>query len=356
MNVIPVILAGGQGSRFWPLSREKHPKQFLSISPTGETLIQATARRARTAFPSSKLVVITNLAHRDLVKSNLPDATLVVEPIAKNTAAAIGLAAITLSLEDPEAIMLILPSDHNIQNLDNLVDSWKIAADLAEAEDKLVTLGINPEYPHTGYGYIKSGLPIRENSFELDRFYEKPSLERAIQYCESGQYCWNAGMFVWKVSVILNEIKVHMPDLYSALEKIKLELESTKDEFQILGRITKEFNTLESISIDFGILEHSKNCAVVKANDIGWSDVGSWDVWADHFPKDKAFNTIQGNGFLSETSNCMIKSDKFFAAIGVDNLIVVDTEDGLLICHKDKTQDVKKVVEYLKKIGKKELL
>ena len=358
MKVFPIILAGGQGSRFWPLSREKHPKQFLSISPSGETLIQATARRAEKAFPYHNPTVVTNQLHQYLVETNLPNASIIIEPIARNTAAAIGLAAVSVMLEEPEGVMLVLPSDHHIKDLSRLFKAWGTAASLAFHENKLVTVGISPESPHTGYGYIKRGLPIPgyADSFELERFYEKPNLERATQYCNSGDYSWNAGMFVWKASTILQEIKQFMPKLHQALLNIEVELRTTKDPHQILGRISKEFTPLESISIDFGVLEHSKNCAVVRANDIGWSDVGSWDVWAEHFPKDTALNTVQGDGLILDSSGCMIKVDKFFAVLGVKDLIVVDTPDGLLICNKNNSQDVKKVVEFLKRAGKNELV
>jgi len=358
MQVFPIILAGGQGSRFWPLSRERHPKQFLSISPSGETLIQATARRVEAAFPNSTLLVVTNEHHKDLVLRDLPDSKIITEPITKNTAAAIGLAAINIKRQDPNGIMLILPADHNIKNLTSLISSWKVACDLAFNENKLVTLGIKPEYPHTGYGYIKRGLPISgySGSFELDRFYEKPNLDRATEYCNSGAFSWNAGMFVWKAGVILQEIKTYMPKLYEALLKIEEELNTTTDEYQILGRISKEFGTLDSISIDFGVMEHSTQCVIVAAEDIGWSDVGSWDVWAEHLSKDENNNAVQGSGLLRDTENCMIYSNKFFATIGVSNLIIIDTPDGLLVCDKNRAQEVKNVVEYLKKIKRGDLV
>ena len=352
-NFHVVILAGGQGSRFWPVSRLKKPKQFLSIASNGESLIQATARRVKKISDKDRLWIITNSLHKELIEKSVSDAQVVCEPIGRNTAASIGLAAVYLQKIDPKAVMLVLPADHAVSNEDLMVDTVILAMNAAAEKDVLVTIGIKPKSPHTGYGYIKSADKISDNVYKVARFFEKPNLERATKYVESGDFYWNSGMFAWSVESILSSIKTYLPAMHEELLKIQAAI-GTDKEHAVLEEI---FPTLESISVDFAILEHAKNCLVIEAPDFGWNDVGSWDAWAEHFAKDDNGNLLHGDVMVIDSKNCVVHSEKRMAAvIGADNLIVIDAGDALLVCPREHVQDVRKVVEELKKLGRKELI
>ncbi|NLF24791.1 MAG: NTP transferase domain-containing protein [Deltaproteobacteria bacterium] len=348
-----VILAGGQGARFWPVSRKQHPKQFLSINPSGESLIQVTLRRTLPLASSEDALIVTNVAHRDLVEKHLPGVRLICEPFARNTAAAIGLAALYIRRESPGAVMIVLPADHAVKDEERLRSTYRAAIKVALERDALVTLGIKPESAHTGYGYIKRGEPLDGEAYEVEGFYEKPSLERAQSYFRSPDFFWNSGMFIWRAEVILAAIAKHMPSLHQGLARIEAAL-GTPDE---QGEIAEVFSSLESTSIDFGVLEHAQNCVVIACEPFGWSDIGSWDVWAEHFPADQAGNTVLGEGLLIDAHGCVVHSEhKLTAVLGVDNLMVIETEDALLVCPRDQAQEVKKIVEMLKAKGREDLI
>ena len=351
-SVTVAILAGGQGTRFWPISRKDRPKQFLSICTSGESLISATAKRATPLCGKENLFVVTNDLHSKHVAEHVPDAQIICEPIARNTAASIGFAAIHILKKDPGGVMIALPADHAVKDEDKLREVLNEAVEVAKAHDYLVTVGIQPLYPHTGYGYIRRGVQLVGNSYRVHRFYEKPNLERAEDYCEAGDYYWNSGMFVWRAEVIINSIKQYLPDLYQGLMKINDALGSPDEQ-----QVTKEvFSGLDPISIDFGILEHANNCAVVVAKDFGWNDVGSWDAWADHFSTDSDGNLIHGEALTIDSRHCVIHSEhKLTAVVGAEDIIVIDSGDALLVCPRSKVQDVKKVVDELRSQGKDEL-
>lgn len=352
-KIFAVILAGGQGTRFWPVSRMKRPKQFLSISDDGESLIQATARRVRPLVGEASTFIVTNKLHEPLIRQHVPDAVVVSEPIGRNTAASIGLAAIYVDAHCSDAVCVVLPADHAIGNDELLCQALKRASDVARTQDLLVTIGVRPLSPHTGYGYIKRGNSIDRNAFRVDRFFEKPSLERAEQYLEAGNYYWNSGMFVWRTSTILSAIKDFLPDLHKGLMEIRDAI-GTPQEQLVLDRV---FPTLESISIDFGVLEHARNCAVIDAEPFGWNDVGSWDAWAEHFERDSDSNLLRGDVLAIESKNCVVQSEhKFTAILGVENLVVIDSGDALLICPSSEVQEVRKIVEALKQKRRTELL
>lgn len=352
-NYQVVILAGGQGSRFWPVSRQKRPKQFLSISDCGESLIQATARRIRPVCAQDRLWIITNTLHKKLIEESVSNAKLVCEPIGRNTAASIGLAAIYLQKANPKSVMLVLPADHAVANEEKFLATVYKALEVAEREPALVTIGIPPANPNTGYGYIKRGQERGEKVFSVTRFFEKPNLERATKYLESGDFFWNSGMFAWSVDSILSAIQQYLPEMHQTLLKIQQSI-GTERESAVLSEL---FPTLESISIDFGILEHAKNCLVVQAEEFGWNDVGSWDAWAEHFDKDGQGNLLHGDVMVIDSHNCVVHSEKRLTAIiGADNLIVIDAGDALLVCPRENVQDVRKVVEELKKQGRKDLI
>lgn len=352
-KIFAVVLAGGQGTRFWPVSRMKRPKQFLSISDDGESLIQATARRIRPIVGDDSIYIVTNSLHVPLVREHVPDATVIAEPVGRNTAASIGLAAMFIDAACPDAVCVILPADHAITDSTRLCQALVQAAEVARAHDMLVTIGVRPTYPHTGYGYIKRGAALSGAAFRVDRFFEKPSLERAEQYLEAGNYYWNSGMFVWRTTTILAAIKNFIPDLYSGLEEIRGAI-GTADEAKVLEEV---FPRLEAVSIDFGVLEHARNCAVIDAEPFGWNDVGSWDAWAEHFERDHDANLLRGDVIALESKNCVVHSEhKFTAILGVENLVVIDSGDALLICPSSEVQEVRKIVDVLRQKGRNELL
>ena len=352
-NVTVVILAGGQGARFWPISRMQRPKQFLSISANGESLIQATARRIVGLVGQENVLIVTNKLHEALIREHVPYATVMCEPVGRNTAASIGLAALHVRRHQPKGVMVVLPADHAVREEGNLLKTLDEACALAAAEDLLVTIGVTPSYPHTGYGYIKRSAALKGNGYLVGRFYEKPNLERARKYCESGDFYWNSGMFAWRADVILEAIEEEMPELFAGLMKIEAVLGTPAE-----GPVTAEvFEKLEAVSIDFGVLEHARNCAVIAALDFGWNDVGSWDAWAEHFEADELGNLVRGDALLIDSTNCLVHSEnRLTAVLGGDNLIIIDAGDALLICPRDRVQDVRRIVDELKERGRKDLV
>lgn len=352
MSVRSVILAGGQGARFWPISRRTRPKQFLSINASGESLIQATARRIEPLAGKQNLLVVTGDQLIDLVREHVPNARIIGEPIARNTAASIGLAAAVVAKEDPKAVVACFPADHAVTDEPKLLAVLREAVTLAQAHDVLVTIGIRPSFPHTGYGYMKRGAAISGNGYAVSRFYEKPNLERAKRYFESGEFFWNSGMFVWRAEVILAAIKEFMPQLHAGLMRIQDAL-GTPKESEVMREV---FNDLESISIDFGVLEHARNCALLAAEPFGWNDVGSWDAWAENFEKDQMNNLLHGDVIVIDSKDCVVHSQKrLTAVIGAQDLVIIDSGDAVLVCPRSHVQDVRKIVDELKRRGRDNL-
>lgn len=353
METKVVIMAGGQGTRFWPKSRMRAPKQFLSFDEGGESLIQATARRVLPIVSSSDIWVVTNELHKGLVEKHLPSSKILAEPVARNTAASIGLAAIHLRRFSPQSVMLVLPADHVVQDENRFREVLGRAVELASSADLLVTIGIQATSPHTGYGYIKRGELIRQGAYTVSRFYEKPNLERAKEYCGSGQFYWNGGMFAWKPEVVLASIKEYMPRLYDGLSEIEATIGTSK-EAETMRRV---FESMESTSIDLGVLERARNCAVVSAEEFGWNDVGAWDAWADYFAKDPQGNRAAGDVLIMDSHDCVARSEgRLIALLGVEDLVVIDSGDALLVCPRNRVQDVKMIVEELKRRGRVELI
>ena len=351
-NVHLVVLAGGSGTRFWPISRMNKPKQFLSILDNGESLIQSTVRRSKDLSYDGKAWIVTNNLQKSLTLEHIPEAKIICEPAPKNTAAAIGFAALHIKISDPDGVMIVLSADHAVKDEEKLRSVLRKGIEYAQKEDVLVTVGVQPTYPNTGYGYIKTGELLSGDVYTISRFFEKPSLERAKTYFESGDYLWNSGMFIWKVSAILKSIEKYMPDLYEGLLKIEKFLKEDD-----INGIEEVFKSIEPISIDFGVLEHARNCVVVRSENFGWNDVGSWDAWAEHFEKDAEGNLLEGEAILLKSTNNIVHSQKKLTALlGVDNLIVIDSEDALLVCSREYVQDVKDVVKELNKRGKKQLI
>ncbi len=353
-----VILAGGGGTRLWPLSRTQFPKQFLSLLGD-QTLLQQTVSRLETIVTPQCVWIVTGKDYQFLVQSQLAAlpsmrteaAQVLTEPLARNTAAAIGLAAMHIQRRDPAAVMIILPADHWIERRDAFVSLLQEAATLAE-RDFLVTLGIVPDRPETGYGYIKRGpafaqQPGQTTAYQVERFVEKPSLPVAQEYVSSGLYYWNAGIFLWRAATILQEIATHMPALHAGLMEIARSLDKKNTE----DALAAIYQRLESISIDYGVLEKAARLVVVPA-DIGWSDLGEWTTIHRLSLHDARGNTVTGNVINLENDNSFIYSSRRpVAAIGLKNMVVVDTDDALLVCAQDRVQEVKTVVQHLQTQG-----
>lgn len=356
-NALIVVLAGGHGSRFWPLSRSRMPKQFLSIGEDGESLIQATVRRVEPLVGRDNIRVVANEALKPLIHQHVPGVELIIEPEAKNTAACIGLAAIVSRVESAggDPVMVILPADHTVKDDEKLRRTLSEGIAQAAQDDVLVTVGIPPTHPHTGYGYIKRGEHITDRTYRVDRFYEKPNLQRAQRYLEESKYSWNSGMFMWRASVILEAFKEHLPTMYEGLMSIEAELLKGPNNCES-SRVAALFSKFESISIDFGILEHVKNCLVIDAEPFGWNDVGSWDQWAENFAVDGDGNLVNGDAVVIDSTTCVVRAhDRFIAAVGLKDVVVIDSGDALLVVAREHVQDVRKVVAELKKRGRTEL-
>ncbi len=353
-NLYSVIMAGGAGTRFWPLSREKMPKQLLQIGGA-DTLIRETVDRVLPLVPVDDIFIVTNPSLADTIAHQLStkfsrswDANVILEPEAKNTAPALGLAALHLERLNPEAVMIVLAADHSIRKPGDFLNVLRKAADAARL-GYLVTLGIKPNRPETGYGYIKAGERCREEGIEgvckVEAFVEKPDAETARGYLERGGYYWNSGMFVWKVSALLDEIEKRHPALHKGLVEIRKNI-GTEKESESVKRV---FQELESISIDYAVMEKTDRAAIIPA-DIGWSDVGSWTALDEVSARDAAGNVVTGNVIDIGSRDSIIYAEKrLVATIGLKDTVVVDTPDATLVCSKERAQDVKKIVEELKK-------
>ncbi len=349
-----VIMAGGVGSRFWPRSRERNPKQFLEILSAG-TLLENTIQRIEPLVERINTFIVTNkVQYESVVKlvPFIPKENILVEPFGRNTAPCIGLAASWIWRIDPHALMIVLPSDHLVRDMTEFARVMKTALRVAEEKEALVTIGITPSHPETGYGYIQvedeehDRNPYRtEGVHHVKTFAEKPNLETAERFLQSGDFVWNSGMFVWKVSTILKEIEVHLPDLHEQLQAVQ----------QTIGTpaykqtVEQAYGLTRNISIDYGVMEKAGNVYVVKG-DFGWSDVGSWDEVVRLAEKDGEGNAIKGKVILRDSSrNYVDAGNKLVATIGVSDLIIIATDDAVLVCKKGRSQEVKEVVDFIRR-------
>jgi len=348
-KIIPVILSGGAGSRLWPVSREQNPKPFIRLS-NGQSLLQGAYVRAAQLAGSNGVITVTNsgFLHRTQeefgeLKGADSFVTYILEPFGRNTAPAIAAAALqALSDHGPDAVLLVLAADHLITKTEEFENAVKKAVELAHTE-KLVTFGIEPHAPETGYGYIEA----EEN--KVIRFVEKPSRELAQSYLESGKFLWNSGIFCFKATTLLKEMSLHCPEILSGVQKCITNAKITKSELchQILID-GDDFKTVPDISIDYAVMEKSKHVAVVQCN-IGWSDVGSWLSLTEYQNADSNGNQINGDVVLHNTHNCIIQSpDRLIATAGIENLIIIDTPDALLVANKANAKDVKHIYSQLK--------
>lgn len=356
--LIPVIICGGAGSRLWPVSREAHPKPFMSL-PDGQNLLQKTLLRAMALDGVTEVMTVTNrelyFKTDDEYRKLKPKASClsyVLEPFGRNTAAAVISAAFQLQqTHGPDAVMLVLPADHLIQRTDAFADAVVRAAGLA-SQGWLVTFGIQPQYPETGFGYIESDNKALSGGLQVKRFVEKPSQEKAEEYLAAGNYYWNSGMFCFRVGTLINEMKTHAPAVHDAVaEAIGGSRLTEGQAHRCLTLDEQLFGNVPDISIDYALMERSDKVATVPC-DLGWSDIGSWNALSELTAEDDEGNRCEGEVLVHEAHNNYVHSPERLAAlVGVQNLIVVDTPDALLIAHKEHTQDVKQIVAQLKKSG-----
>ncbi len=342
-----VILAGGSGTRLWPLSTPSFPKQFLPL-PNGKSMIQESLARVEGLISPGQTWVVTGHSMVQLVQEHLPSipvSQILGEPVGRSTAAAIGWAAATITRRDPQAIMMVLTADHVITKIDVFNQSLRLAARLAR-QGYLVTLGIKPTGPETGYGYIRYAAPLSEGfdhqAFDGERFVEKPDVAMAQAYLQDGHYVWNSGMFVWKVETILAELQKHLPELARRIDTIAESMGTARER----ATLDELWPTLQTISIDYGVMEKANKVAVIPV-DIGWNDVGNWEQYASLFPADEHEVRYVGHheGLGSRNVFVYNNTNRQVFTIGLEDIVVVEMEDKTVICHKDEVQRVKELAE-----------
>ncbi len=342
-----VILAGGSGTRLWPLSTPSFPKQFLPL-PNGRSMIQESLARVLPLVAPEHCWVVTGRSMAELVHEHLPSVPqshILGEPVGRNTSAAIGWAAATIAREDPQAIMAVVTADHVIRNVDAFNQALRLAAQLA-VQDYLVTLGIQPTAPETGYGYIRYATEVTDgfdhHAYRAERFVEKPNLATAQSYLQDGQYVWNSGMFIWKVETILAELRQHLPELMRKIETM-VDAMGTPQERSTFDEL---WPALQTISIDYGVLEKTKSLVVIPVN-IDWNDVGNWEQYASLFDADEMGVRAVGSHVGLGSRNIFIynNTQRQVFTIGLEDVIVVEMEDKTLICHRDAVQRVKELAE-----------
>jgi len=353
--LIPLILSGGSGTRLWPVSRKNLPKQFLALAGKG-TLFQQTIARTRQLPEVAAPIVVASEDHRflaadQLLEAGVDHASIVLEPLARNTAPAIALGALQALQRDPEAILLVLPADHLIGDTAAFVDAVRQALPLAQ-QDWLVTFGIRPDRPETGFGYIRRAEAIDAQGYRVGQFVEKPDLPTAESYLADGGYDWNSGMFLFKASRYLDELAQHAPGMLSAVREAHAKATVDLD----FVRIDRDaFAKVPDDSIDYAVMEKTRRAAVIPVS-CAWSDIGSWSALWLTGDKDADGNLREGDTMTVDTRNCLLRSHDrhLLATVGVDDLIVVTTPDATLVAHRDAAQDVKKIVEQLKAAGRSE--
>jgi len=351
-----VIMAGGSGTRFWPRSRESRPKQLLNITGD-EILLRKTVELIKPIIPISRTKIVTTLSQADAVKAivpHLPDENIISEPFGRNTAPAIGISALFVERDNPDAVMAVLPSDHHIEDKERFHQTIMAGAYQASQGDSLVTIGIPPLGPETGYGYIEADeLLDKGNSlYSVKSFHEKPDINTATRFIDQGNFFWNSGIFIARASTMLREIAEYLPHNHRCLMKI----ESCLGKDEESGVITEAYKEMEAISIDYGVIEKTKNALMV-AGDFGWNDVGSWPSAAQYWPMDSDENAFIGEVINLDSSQCIVYSPKKpVALLGVKDLIIVEENDALLVCKRGRSQDVRKLVEILRSQGRDKIL
>ena len=349
--VYSVIMAGGIGSRFWPRSREASPKQFLNVFEEA-TLLQNTCSRMEPLVPVERTFVVTHERYVDLTRSQLPELPgrhVLAEPISRNTAPCIAYAAVRLLAIDKDAIMIALPADHLVQNVPAFHRVLRVAIEAARQSNALVTIGIKPTHPETGYGYVqfedtpeRTGQKLR--AYPVRTFAEKPNIATAKRFLDSGDFLWNSGIFVWRAATILDQMQQHLPKAYEAFMGISPSLD-TPDE---AAAVTAAYQKSPRISIDYGVMEKADSVFVVPAS-FGWSDIGDWRAVYDLSKKDRHGNVLRGPAVVHNSIRCHVRaSSRLIVCVGMHDVIVVDTEDAVLVCHRESAQQVRNVVDYMR--------
>lgn len=335
-----VIMAGGSGERFWPQSRQSRPKQFLKLAGD-QSLIRQTAERLLPIIPWERIIVVAGQDQADLVKKELPELKhLLLEPMGKNTAPCLAFAGAYLNKKDPDALMIVLPADHYIEKTDLFLELLRMCCQEAAQDNSFITIGIHPEYPETGYGYIKFKEKESNAIKPVDKFVEKPDLATAEKYIQEGCYLWNSGMFVWKNTTLLDGLQKWIPALFDEMMKI--------NEFKPSHELTQIYQKTEKISIDYGLLEKAQNIFVAKG-DFGWDDIGSFKSIERHHKKDKQDNVSLGQTALLDTQSSIIVAEEgIVGVVGMKNIIIVKSGNAVIVLPKDRAQDVKKIVDQLK--------
>lgn len=346
-----LIMAGGGGTRLWPMSRKNKPKQLLPLVGN-DSMFKTSVERLLPLFAPEQIYIVTGQNYVDDLKAEakqIPQENFIVEPYGRDTAPAVGLALSVIEKRDPEATVAILTADHHIGKPDQFLKILETAYEIAQ-EDKIITLGISPTYPATGFGYIQQGEALGTKNdityFVSKGFKEKPDVVRATQFLSSGKYTWNSGMFIWKATIAQNEFQRQQ----SAMHKLFTALQQTIDTPDYQSKLASIWDQTTKMSLDFAIMENAQNIVVIPS-DIGWSDVGSWASMFEVLPHDKFGNCANGQvvdkKILLETRDSLIYSDRMVVTIGLQDIIIIDTDDALLICRKDRSQEVKQVVQYL---------
>lgn len=355
MNVYAVLMAGGVGTRFWPRSRRKTPKQVLNIVDES-TMIQATYARLSGLVSDEHILIVTNAEQKEIIAEQLPqlkDENFILEPFGRNTAPCIGLAAVHIARHDPDAVMVVLPADHVVSKVKEYQTVLKLAIEYAAEHEALVTIGITPNEPVTGYGYIQAGEAVggkgKHQIHHVKTFAEKPNLETAIRFLDSGDFFWNSGMFIWRASTILKEIKEKLPETFEKLGDVQKAV-GRPDYDRVLE---ESYRAIKNVSIDIGVMQRARQVFVIPA-DIGWNDVGSWETVYEISPKDRHQNAAQTHELINIASkqNYVYSPEKVVALVGVEDLVIVDTGDALLVCNRANAQQVKDAVDLLAKKGK----
>jgi len=333
------------------MSRKMYPKQFLSTVEE-KTMIQLTVDRISKLIPLENIYMVTCKSYVSTIKEQVPqilEENLIIEPMIKETAACIGYSAVKLLKKDPEAVMIVLPSDHYIQDEDRFIETVKQGLDIANSENCLVTMGIKPTRPETAYGYIETGKRVDEvweiPTYKIKRFTEKPNREKAREFIDKGTYLWNSGMFIWKAAVLIKQYKRFLPEMYQCLKRMSDNIGSPEED----SIVEEEYSKIDGISIDYGILEKTWDVYVMESS-FFWDDIGNWTALERYIPKDENGNSIKGKYKVLDSHNCILYGGKrLIAALGVEDLIIVETDDVVLVCKKDRDQDIKLLIKELQK-------